>query len=479
MSNTFQDLGIQDSILDALAKRGFEQPTAIQSLVIPRLLGSDSDLVARARTGTGKTAAFGIPILQRCERGGKNPAALILTPTRELAVQVGNELQTYMGKSKLRVAVAYGGQGMASQIQALKSGVDIVVGTPGRIRDHIERGRLVLSDLRFLVLDEADRMLDMGFQEELDAIVNASAPDRNTWMFSATYDKSIRKAASKYTRDHEFLSAAEEQVESKTRTLAYEVNARDKVEALKRVLHTCENLYGLIFCARKSDVDNLAASLQKAGFQAEGLHGDMNQPAREKVLGRLRKKKISLLVATDVAARGIDINDLGNVINFDMPDSPDALVHRTGRTSRAGKTGTAICLITPSEFSRFRGLEKTTGIMHEREPLPSREAVLAARKQDALHHLSRSLERTANAEYDELTDELLETHDAKKIISILLKDRLGDALIAQNLPEIIPPAKREKSSGKPAFRQRNNAKKSGRRKKYEGRTAEGSRSRSR
>ena len=449
MQTSFEALGVEEDILRALEAKGYTSPTPIQAAVIPQLLKPGSDIMGPARTGTGKTAAFGIPLLQRCDPSVKSVQALVLAPTRELAMQVCDEMQSMQGKKKLKLALLYGGAGMSSQIQALKSGAHIVVGTPGRVLDHLRSGRLNLDALQFLVLDEADRMLDMGFQEDLEAIVESAGPDRQTLMFSATFTPEIRKAAATYMDKFEMVKAEGGDTSgSNVRMLAFEVYGKDKREALRRILHTAEDFYGLIFCARKSDVDDLAQFLAKKGFNAEGLHGDMSQPAREKVLGRLKKRKLQILVATDVAARGIDVNDLTYVINYDMPDSADALTHRTGRTARAGKTGTSICLITPSEASRFRALEKRTGLMHERLPLPDRDAVRDARRLMARSSVERGIGKNPTPEYVQFAQELLETHDAEELVASLLRDRMGDALLESSIPEIAVPQPHGSGSGK-------------------------------
>lgn len=479
MQNSFQALGLDSDILQALEAKGYSTPTPIQSAVIPILLNSDTNIMGQARTGTGKTAAFGLPILQKCDPDRKSVQALILTPTRELAMQVCSEIESMQGKKKLKMALLYGGQGMSSQIQALRKGVHIAVGTPGRVLDHIRAGRLDLGELQYLVLDEADRMLDMGFQEDLETIV-ASAPEhRQTLMFSATFDRSIQKAASAYMKDYEIMRMAEEPAaKADVRTVAYELYEKDKKEGLCRILHTSEDFYGIIFCARKAEVDDLVQYLTKKGFDAEGLHGDMSQPVREKVLGRLKKGKLRILVATDVAARGIDINDLGYVLHYHIPDSADALTHRTGRTARAGKSGTSICLVTPSEASRFRSLEKRTGIIHERCPLPEKDTVREARRQSAKARIERGIGKNPSPEYIEFAQNLLETHSAEDLIASLLRDRLGDTLLESSLPDIAVPAtthdKQKRRGSKPgggskkSYDFRTSRKTSNRKRKYTG-----------
>ncbi|MCB1171283.1 MAG: DEAD/DEAH box helicase [Leptospiraceae bacterium] len=451
MQNSFQSLGLDEDILQALEAKGYTTPTPIQSAVIPGLLNSNINIMGQARTGTGKTAAFGIPILQKCDSSRNSVQALVLAPTRELAVQVCTEMQSMQGKNKLKFALLYGGQGMASQIQTLRKGAHIVVGTPGRILDHIRSGRLSLDELQYLVLDEADRMLDMGFQEDLEAIVASAPEERQTLMFSATFTGAIRKAATSYMKEFEMVQAEDKQVDNRdVRMIAYEVYEKDKKEALCRILHTSPDFYGIIFCARKAEVDDLAQYLSRKGFAAEGLHGDMSQPAREKVLGRLKKGKLRVLVATDVAARGIDVNDLGYVVHYNRPDSADALTHRTGRTARAGKSGTSICIIAPSEASRFRALEKRTGFIHERIDLPEREDVRKARMESARQAVERGIGKNPTKEYVDFARQLLDSYEAEDLVASLLRDRLGDTLLESSLPEISVPAPHDpkKRSGK-------------------------------
>lgn len=466
-SPSFEDLGVAPDILAALKKKGYETPTPVQDAVIEKLLEPHGpDLMVQAKTGTGKTAAFAIPLLQRCNVKENSVQSLVLAPTRELAVQVRNEIQSMQTGRNLRILTLYGGQGMASQIKDLKQGAHIVVGTPGRVLDHVRAGRLKLNQISILVLDEADRMLDMGFQEELEAILEKANPIRQTLLFSATFTKAIRKTAEKYLKDSVTIEAKHSETnESKVEIFAYRTKPKDKPEALRRILSTIPDFYGLIFCARKADVDELARYLSRNGFSSEGLHGDMAQQAREIVLGRFRKKKVQILVATDVAARGIDVDNLGYVIHYDIPDSPDAMVHRTGRTGRAGNDGVSVCLIAPSQERRFSVIEKQTGLKHVFRELPSREEVLAARYESSKQTVAALLTKNTEPEYTGLAEEILKENSPVELVAALLREKFGNSLLASSMPDI---KKVSPDSGSQKNRQKRN---SGSSQKYQDRSS--------
>ncbi|MDD5016362.1 MAG: DEAD/DEAH box helicase, partial [Atribacterota bacterium] len=344
----FEHLGFSQKVLDAIYKKGFEEPSQIQALTIPVMLRNDTNIMAQAQTGTGKTAAFGLPLIEMINPHEKSVQALIITPTRELAIQVSEEISSFKGDSGIQVIPIYGGQSIDQQLRRLKKGVHIVVGTPGRVIDHIKRKTLNLKDIEYLILDEADEMLNMGFIEDMEEIMKHTNPQKRTFLFSATMPSRIKVLASKYMADYKFITVEKQQLTTNlTEQIYYEVKAADKFEALCRIIDIEEDFYGLVFCRTKNDVDSVAGHLIDRGYDADVIHGDISQAQREKTLDKFKKKKINVLVATDVAARGIDVYNMTHVINYSLPQDPESYVNRIGRTGRAGKQGTAITFITP------------------------------------------------------------------------------------------------------------------------------------
>ena len=361
----FADLGIDKRVLKALSDVGYETPSPIQAATIPALL-EGRHVVGLAQTGTGKTAAFAVPILSRIDLKQKTPQALVLAPTRELALQVSEAFERYAAHLPgVRVLPVYGGQGYGVQLSALRRGVHVIVGTPGRIMDHLDKGTLDLSELRFLVLDEADEMLKMGFAEDVETILADTPADKHVALFSATMPAQIRRIAKKYLTD-----AAEITVKNKTTTAAnttqryLEVAYPQKIDALTRILET-ENFEGMIvFVRTKQETEKLAEKLRARGFSAAAINGDVAQVQRERTINQLRQAKLDILVATDVAARGLDVERISHVVNYDIPTDTESYVHRIGRTGRAGRTGDAISFVTPRERHLLRAIEKAT-----RQPL--------------------------------------------------------------------------------------------------------------
>ena len=352
MKKSFEELGIANEILMALNKKGFKEPTDIQEKVIPELLARSGNLIGQAQTGTGKTGAFAIPLIQNLESKG-TVQAIILTPTRELALQVAREIDSLKGSKNLKVLTVYGGQPIEKQLRKLKEGVDIVVGTPGRVLDHIRRGTLDLSKIEYFILDEADEMLNMGFIDDIETIMKETPRNKTTLLFSATMPKEILRIARKYMKDYKFISVIKEQLASINVEQFYvEVPYRKKFSALKKLL--TNDFYGIIFTRTKREADMLAKRLQQKGYKAEAMHGDKTQRRRENILKSFKNKRIRILVATDVAARGIDVSNLTHIINYSLPQDPEYYVHRIGRTGRAGKKGTAVTIITPEEYNDLR-----------------------------------------------------------------------------------------------------------------------------
>jgi ATP-dependent RNA helicase DeaD len=377
---TFDDLGLDEAVLKALRDVGYETPTPIQAATIPTLL-EGRDVVGLAQTGTGKTAAFALPILSRLDLKQKAPQALVLAPTRELALQVCEAFEKYAAHLRgVHVLPVYGGQGYGVQLSALRRGVHIVVGTPGRIMDHLEKGTLDLSELRFLVLDEADEMLNMGFAEDVETILADTPEEKNVALFSATMPSQIRRLSKKYLHD-----PAEITVQNKTATAAnitqryLMVSYPQKVDALTRILEV-ENFEGMIvFVRTKNETETLAEKLRARGFSAMAINGDVVQAQRERTVNQLKSGKLDILVATDVAARGLDVERISHVVNYDIPTDPESYVHRIGRTGRAGRSGDAISFVTPRERYLLRSIEKTARQQLSEMHLPTVEDVNVTR----------------------------------------------------------------------------------------------------
>jgi ATP-dependent RNA helicase DeaD len=380
-AGSFADLALRPELLDALTALGYEEPTPIQREAIPPLL-EGKDLLGQAATGTGKTAAFALPLLQGLEQRGRRsaPVGLVLAPTRELAMQVSEATHRYgrdlFGQgSGARVLPVYGGQPIGRQLRELERGVDLVVGTPGRVLDHISRGTLDLSEVRTVVLDEADEMLDMGFAEDIEAILDAAPADRQTVLFSATMPSRVERIARQHLREPVRIEIRREQPAAgeapKVRQTAYVVARPHKPTALGRVLDVEAPEAALVFCRTREEVDQLTETLNGRGYRAEALHGGMSQEQRDKVMGRLRNQTADLLVATDVAARGLDVEHLTHVVNYNVPSAPEAYVHRIGRVGRAGREGVAITLAEPREHRMLKTIERATGSKITMEKVPT------------------------------------------------------------------------------------------------------------
>lgn len=370
---TFEELGLQANILKAIAELGYENPMPVQEEVIPYLLGEDNDVVALAQTGTGKTAAFGLPILQKINTKKVYPQALVLSPTRELCLQIADDLKDYAKYiDGLSVLPVYGGSSIETQIRGLRRGVHIIVATPGRLLDLMNRGVADLSAVQNVILDEADEMLNMGFSESIDAILEAVPENRNTLLFSATMPDEIAKIARKYMREpHEITIGNRNESTASVRHLYYMVHAKDKYQTLKRIVDFYPNIYGIVFCRTKLETQEIADKLVHDGYSADALHGDLSQAQRDYVMQRFRVHNVKLLVATDVAARGIDVNDLTHVINYTLPDEVEAYTHRSGRTGRAGKTGISISIINLREKHKIRAIERIINKTFEACKMPT------------------------------------------------------------------------------------------------------------
>ena len=422
MHSDFSQLNLRAELVQAVTDEGYTEPTPIQCAVIPVLL-SGHDVIGQAQTGTGKTAAFALPLLQTIEPGLGPVQGLILTPTRELAMQVSEAIFTYGKHLGARVLAVYGGQPYARQISRLQKGVDIVVGTPGRLIDLIERKSLDLSHVRVLVLDEADEMLSMGFIEDIETILAQTPADRQTALFSATVPPEIRRLADGYMRKPQSVTMERTQL-----TVAavdqryYMINPADKVAALTRLLEGEEIGRALIFARTRVGASELASELSALGYPAEALHGDMGQDEREQVLARFRGERVNVLVATDVAARGLDIDDISHVFNFDLPPNPEIYVHRVGRTGRAGKSGVAVTLLVPAELWRLRRIEGYTKQNVRKESLPTVAEIEARRETVLLEKVGVWLNRDRCRRERELVERLVaEGHDPLDVAAAALK----------------------------------------------------------
>ena len=469
---SFEDLGLDELTLKAVEAKGFEVPSPIQVLAIPRLLEGDANLIAKARTGTGKTAAFGLPLVQKIREDKGFPQALILTPTRELCLQVCKEIQSFSSDNFPRMASVYGGQSMGEQIRNLKKGVEIVVGTPGRVKDHIERGTLKLENISYFILDEADEMLDMGFIEDIEEIFGHANPDSRILLFSATMPPQILKIASQFMGDYEVIEEEKRPEEPLlTEQRYWVVRENEKIEALVRLIDISPDFYGLVFTQTKVDADTVCKQLDEKGYEVAALHGDIPQAQREKILYRFRNKKTRVLVATDVAARGIDIEGLTHVVNYALPFDVPTYVHRIGRTGRAGAKGLAFTFVRPEErrkleFIKQAAFKSTKGKLIEEE-IPSVKEVLKIKEKKLFEQMQSQLglnkpesevqnsdsidtenpvetvsveapKKQGNETFEKMAQILCESRDPMEVLSEVLALSYGKSLDPKRYGEITP-----------------------------------------
>jgi ATP-dependent RNA helicase DeaD len=371
--NPFIQLGIRHDIVNAISELGFENPTPIQEQSIPVLLTGSNDFVGLAQTGTGKTAAFGLPLLELLDFEENHPQALVLCPTRELCLQITNDIKNYAKKmGNVNVVAVYGGASIMDQLRQIKRGVQIVVATPGRMLDIINRKAIDFSKVKFVVLDEADEMLNMGFQEDIDSILSTTPDEKKTWLFSATMPTEVRRIAKKYMNEpFELTMGTKNTGNANIEHEYYIVRARDKYAAFKRIVDFNPDIFGIVFCRTKIETQDIAEALIKDGYNADSLHGDLSQQQRDKVMKRYRERSLQLLIATDVAARGIDVNDVTHVINYSLPDEVENYTHRSGRTARAGKTGVSISIINAKELGKIRQIERGLGKRFVKAEIPT------------------------------------------------------------------------------------------------------------
>jgi ATP-dependent RNA helicase DeaD len=425
----FDELQLDDKILKAVKEMGFEAASPIQAKAIPAVL-EGNDIVGQAQTGTGKTAAFGIPLLQKLDTKNKKPQAIVLCPTRELAIQSSDELRKlakFMHGAK--VLPIYGGQNITNQIRSLKAGVNVIVGTPGRIMDHMRRHTIKLDDLHTVVLDEADEMLNMGFREDIETILKELPKERQTLLFSATMPKAILDITKKYQTNSKHIKVTKKELTvPNIEQYYYEVRPKQKVEVLCRLLDMYAPKLSVVFCNTKRMVDDVATQLKNRGYFAEGLHGDLKQSQRDRVMKSFRNGRVDILVATDVAARGIDVDDVDAVFNYDLPQDDEFYVHRIGRTGRAGREGNAFSFVAGKETYKLRDIQRYCKTKIKARPIPSLNDVQATRAENTLDDVAKAIEDNSLEKYVEIIDDFINETDytALEIAAAFLKMKFSE-----------------------------------------------------
>ncbi len=374
---SFQEMGLSPEVIEAVEELGFETPTPIQEKVIPLFFENDKDIVGLAQTGTGKTAAFGLPIIETIAKKNKSVQALILAPTRELCIQISRDLEDFARyKKSVKIVAVYGGASMETQIRSLRKGANIVVATPGRMLDLLNRGAANITKLQVAVLDEADEMLNMGFRDELDGILQTTPENKRTLLFSATMPKEVARIAKNYMHEPVKITIGKQNSGAENvNHIFYQVHAKDRYLALKRIADYNPDIYGIVFCRTRTETKEVADKLIKDGYNADALHGDLSQSQRDYVMKKFREKSLQMLVATDVAARGIDVNDISHVINYNLPDELEIYTHRSGRTGRAGKSGISIAIVNFRERNRIPQIEKIIGKKFEQKLVPTGDEI--------------------------------------------------------------------------------------------------------
>ena len=423
---TFAEFGLEAKVLQAITELGFEESTPIQDKAVPIAM-TGQDLIGQAQTGTGKTAAFGIPLINKIPVSEDRIVALIMTPTRELAIQVAEEIGKLARYKGVRSLPIYGGQDIGRQIRALKKRPHIIIGTPGRLLDHINRKTIKLDDVQTVVLDEADEMLDMGFMEDITTILGMVPTERQTMLFSATMPPNIQRLAQQFLRNPEHVSVIPKNITAPSIEQAYiEVHERQKFEAISRLLDMESPELAIVFGRTKRRVDELSEALQKRGYSADGLHGDLSQNQRDAVMRKFRDGSIDVLVATDVAARGLDVSGVTHVINFDLPQDPESYVHRIGRTGRAGKEGTAWSFVTPREIDHLHFIEKVTRQRIAKKPLPSLAEAIEGKQRLTAERLIEVVQNEEFQEYKGISIQLLEQYDSVHLLAAAIKLITGE-----------------------------------------------------
>ncbi|MFH0950894.1 MAG: DEAD/DEAH box helicase [bacterium] len=437
---TFKEFNLKPELMASLQALAFVEPTPVQEQVIPFLLKSKKDLIALAQTGTGKTAAYALPILQLINGQDRKLQAIILCPTRELCLQISQDIKAFAQQSPaIKVTAVYGGENIEWQIKSLKSGTNIVVGTPGRVHDLIRRKVLQLQSIEWLVLDEADEMLDMGFKDDLDSILEQTPTSRQTLLFSATMSKSVNAIARRYmTEAQEIIVGARNVGAEKVAHEYYVVQARDRFEALKRILDSLPGVYGILFCRTRNETQVVADKLKLAHYDSEALHGEITQSTRTKIMDRFKRQQVRLLVATDVAARGIDVSNLSHVINYNLPDHDESYTHRTGRTGRAQNSGVAISIVSPRETGRIRKLEEMIGKKFTCKTVPSGTDICRKQIDSFLEEITKiEISELGQEQYFVDITEKLKDVSKEDLIKHVISHKLSSLLATyQNAPNL-------------------------------------------
>ena len=440
---TFEEIGLKSEVLKSLKELGFEAPTPIQQQAIPYLLGEHSDFVGLAQTGTGKTAAFGLPLITNIDNHATVPQGLVICPTRELCLQIAKDLETYAKYLKINIVAVYGGTDIRRQMTEIKKGVSIVVATPGRLMDLIQRRAISLSNVEYVVLDEADEMLNMGFKEDIDSILESTPETKNVWLFSATMPAEVARIAKTYMDNpFEVSIGHKNQSNENIDHIYYQVKEKDRYAAVKRLIDFNPEIYGLIFCRTRQETATVAEKLAKEGYSAEPLHGDLSQAMRDRVMDRFRSKDLQILVATDVAARGLDIDNITHVINYNLPDDIENYTHRSGRTARAGKKGESLVLINTRESGKIRAIEKQMRTTFTQGTIPNAEEICEIQLMKLINKVIKTDVRekdiqkfmpTVMAEFEDLSKEEVIKHFVSAEFNRFIEyyERAGD-LNAQN-----------------------------------------------
>ena len=418
----FSSLGLTEKTLRAIARKGYQSPSPIQEKAIPLLINGEKDVLGQAQTGTGKTAAFALPIIECITPQLGNVQAIVLTPTRELAIQLAKDFEDFSADAKTTTLAVYGGQDIEIQLRKLKKPCDIIVGTPGRVIDLMERGALDISEISFAVLDEADEMLNMGFVEDIELILRAAPEDKRMLLFSATMPDEILRIAETFMCEYEVVNVKTEATNSDlTEQIYYEVKRADKLDALLRLLDCEPDMYGIIFCRTRDDADELYEKLRTRNIKAEALHGDISQSQRIKTIEGFKTRKFKLLIATDVAARGIDINTLTHVINYSIPENSEIYVHRIGRTGRAGKSGKAITFVTPGEIRRMNQIKRDINVDIKKEKLPTPKEIVTKRFNAIQENIKNIADKNHHKCYMNFAEQLLDEFAPDMLIASMLR----------------------------------------------------------
>lgn len=434
---TFKDLWLSAEILKEIDAKWYTTPSLIQAQVIPVALSTDKDIIGQAQTWSGKTAAFWLPILDRIDRNSQNLEAIILTPTRELAIQVAEELKSFTKNDYLNIVLLYGWQNIRTEMSMLRNNPKIVVWTPGRVKDHLSKERLDLSNIKYFVLDEADEMLNVWFKEEIEEILQYSPANKKTFLFSATMPPFIMNLVKNYLKDYELVSVKKENLTNDNiKQLYYEVPRWHKFDVLARIIDITTDFYWIIFCRTKMETDEVASKLSFKWYKAEAIHWDIEQNMREKVLARFKSKKINILVATDVAARWIDVNDLSHVVNFELPDNPETYTHRIWRTWRAWKNWTAISLVSSSDTRKLFFIERTIKAKIQRSELPWAKEIIEFKEINLINNLKTIVESKDFESYLSLAWKLLKESDNETLVASLLYNFYKDEFKAETYKDL-------------------------------------------